>query len=117
MEERGKKNIRRRPQERRHRNTAGRRCRSAGARRRRRRKRIVRIAVLCILLTLVFLLGAGITAAVRTFLRSGAEDEGAENTAKDITIETPQGNGGDEDISSGDAQSEDDQTKETQTAR
>ena len=116
MEERGKKNTRRRPQERRRRNTAGRRCRSAGARRRRRRKRIVRIAVLCILLALVLLLGAGITAAVRAFLRSGAGDEGAENTAKDITIETPQGNGGVEDISPGDAQPEEDQTKETQKA-
>lgn len=96
MEERGQKNTRRRQQERRHRNTAGRRCR-----------RRMRIVVLCILLAVVILLVAGITAAVRAFLKSGDEKDGEKTAAKDITIEDVQEKDSDDDISSGGTQADD----------
>ena len=96
MEERGQKNTRRRQQERRHRNAA-----------RRRRRRRMRIVVLCILLAVVILLVAGITAAVRAFLKSGDEKDGGKTAAKDITIEDVQEKDSDDDISSGGTQADD----------
>ena len=96
MEERGQKNTRRRQQERRRRNAA-----------RRRRRRRMRIVVLCILLAVVILLVAGITAAVRAFLKSGDEKDGGKTAAKDITIEDVQEKDSDDDISSGGTQADD----------
>ena len=96
MEERGQKNTRRRQQERRRRNAA-----------RRRRRRRMRIVVLCILLAVVILLVAGITAAVRAFLKSGDEKDGGKTAAKDITIEDVQEKVSDDDISSGGTQADD----------
>lgn len=96
MEERGQKNTRRRQQERRRRNAA-----------RRRRRRRMRIVVLCILLAVVILLVAGITAAVRAFLKSGDEKDGEKTAAKDITIEDVQEKDSDDDISSGGTQADD----------
>lgn len=96
MEERGQKNTRRRQQERRRRNAA-----------RRRRRRRMRIVVLCILLAVVILLVAGITAAVRAFLKSGDEKDGGKTAGKDITIEDVQEKDSDDDISSGGTQADD----------
>lgn len=96
MEERGQKNTRRHQQERRRRNAA-----------RRRRRRRMRIVVLCILLAVVILLVAGITAAVRAFLKSGDEKDGGKTAAKDITIEDVQEKDSDDDISSGGTQADD----------
>ncbi len=114
MEERGKKNTRRRAKQRRRRNAVRRRRRNAAVKRNRKRTRIV---VLCILLAVVLLLIAGVAAAVRIFTKSGSEEESSENTAKDITIENVQKNGGNGVISFEDKQTEKTQTKETQTAK
>ncbi|HJC90906.1 polysaccharide deacetylase family protein [Mediterraneibacter glycyrrhizinilyticus] len=67
----------------------------------------MRIVVLCILLAVVILLVAGITAAVRAFLKSGDEKDGGKTAAKDITIEDVQEKDSDDDISSGGTQADD----------